>query len=109
MINVKEINGKPCTKPLIAAVFNKAHSYVAAGLRLYFLSIPLFAWVFSEWALLVVCPLYLVLVRNFENLEWMREEIRDFETSTPNITDEASTTPTTLAQRKPYAPVEISV
>lgn len=79
MINVKEIKGKPLPLSVISAVFNKAHAFYSTGIRMYYFCVPLFAWVFSPWALLAVAPIYMFMLRNFERLRWMQNEMDEFE------------------------------
>lgn len=44
---------------------------------MYYFCIPLFAWTFSAYALLAVCPLYVYMVHGFESLEFMKGELHD--------------------------------
>jgi hypothetical protein len=105
MMNVDQMHGKPMNLDLIRAIFNKAHRYfsaglfavfavstilltdfdpaphptpllLTAGLRMYYFCIPLFAWTFSAYALLAVCPLYVYMVHGFESLEFMKDELQ---------------------------------
>ena len=46
---------------------------------MYYFCVPLFAWVFSPWALLAVAPIYMFMLRNFERLRWMQNEMDEFE------------------------------
>ena len=64
MINAREIDGVPTPTDIILKVFNHAHTFYSIGLRMYFLSIPAFAWVFNEWSLLGVTPIYLFIIHS---------------------------------------------
>ena len=55
------------------------------GLRLYFLTIPLFAWVISVYALLAVCPIYLYAVHGYEDLTWLAQECEEFKVLTATL------------------------
>jgi hypothetical protein len=46
-----------------------------AALRLYFLVIPLFAWIFSVWALVAVAPLYVYVVYHFEDISFLQDDL----------------------------------
>ena len=59
------------TAALPCAVFRKSYSYHAAGLRLYYVIILLFAWLLSVWSLIVICPLYVYLVHDYETLSFI--------------------------------------
>jgi hypothetical protein len=45
------------------------------AIRLYFLVIPLFAWIFSVWGLVAVGPLYMWLVVRMEDVGWLKGEL----------------------------------
>ena len=64
MINTREVNGKALPEELILRVFNHAHDFYGAGLRMFFMAIPAFAWIFTHWSLLAVTPLYLCLIHS---------------------------------------------
>eukprot|EP00639_Heterosigma_akashiwo_P001316 CAMPEP_0194577292 /NCGR_PEP_ID=MMETSP0292-20121207/12131_1 /TAXON_ID=39354 /ORGANISM="Heterosigma akashiwo, Strain CCMP2393" /LENGTH=90 /DNA_ID=CAMNT_0039429643 /DNA_START=551 /DNA_END=820 /DNA_ORIENTATION=- len=44
------------------------------GIRLYFLSVPLFIWLFSRWALLGATVLHLTVIYQLERA-WFLEEL----------------------------------
>jgi uncharacterized membrane protein len=60
---------------VIKKVFHRAHSYYTAGLRMYLVLIPMFAWMLSPWVLLFVVPVNLFLVSDYDNLKWVEKEI----------------------------------
>jgi hypothetical protein len=54
-------------------------------MRLYFLLVPLLAWVVSCWALLLAGPLHLYIVYAYDDLTWLQKDIDDmFEPSDSN-------------------------
>lgn len=76
LMNVMEANnGVPMNLRVIELVFHRSHFYYAAGLRMYFLLLPLFAWTVSSWALLAMCPIYLWVVEDYENLSFLEPEL----------------------------------
>jgi uncharacterized membrane protein len=74
-MNVEEANGVKMNTKIIELVFHKSHLYYAAGLRLYFIIIPLFAWMINSYALIVVTPIYLWLVEDYEDLSFLEGEL----------------------------------
>lgn len=50
---------------------------ICKAIRLYFLLVPLFAWIFSVWALLVVGVAYFFLIHRMEDIGFMEKEIDD--------------------------------
>jgi hypothetical protein len=48
---------------LTTTVFHHAHMYYSVAIRMYFLTIPVFAWVFTEWCLLAFTPIYLWIIQ----------------------------------------------
>ena len=50
-------------------------SQLFAGIRLYFAVIPLFAWAISSWALIAVCPIYILFMRGYDNSEFVEDEL----------------------------------
>lgn len=42
---------------------------------MYFVLIPMFAWMLSPWVLLFVVPINLFLVSDYDNLKWVEKEI----------------------------------
>jgi hypothetical protein len=42
---------------------------------MYFVLIPMFAWMLSAWVLLFVVPLNLFLVYDYDNLRWVEKDI----------------------------------
>ncbi|CAM9312259.1 unnamed protein product [Scytosiphon promiscuus] len=76
-INTKELDGVPMSHGLLVNVFEHSHKYFSLGIRLYFGTIPVFAWIFSPWALLVITPLYIYMVRGLENAGFVKEEMQE--------------------------------
>eukprot|EP00752_Nemacystus_decipiens_P017140 g15355.t1 len=74
-INTTELGGVPMPMSLMVKVFNHAHKYYSLGIRLYFGTIPVFAWIFTSWALLAVTPVYVFMVRGLENAGFVQEEL----------------------------------
>eukprot|EP00904_Undaria_pinnatifida_P009174 jgi/Undpi1/5387/HiC_scaffold_2.g00668.m1 len=74
-INTKELSGVPMPHSLMINVFNHAHQYYSLGIRLYFGTIPVFAWIFTSWALLAVTPVYVYMVRGLENADFVKEDM----------------------------------
>lgn len=77
LMNCAEINGVEVKKHLqvIVVVYNKAHFFYSTGQRAYFLLIPTFAWLVSAWVMLAVCPLYLFLINQYEDVSWLQPEL----------------------------------
>ncbi|CAM9312411.1 unnamed protein product [Scytosiphon promiscuus] len=76
-INTTKIGGVPMPPSLMVKVFNHAHKYYSLGIRLYFGTIPVFAWLFTAWALLAVTPLYVYMVRGLEDAGFVQVELDD--------------------------------
>lgn len=38
---------------------------------------PVFAWIFTSWALLAVTPLYIYMVRGLENADFVQDDIKE--------------------------------
>jgi len=74
MINTEVIEGMLLQKSLMVKVFERAHMYYSIGIRLYFLSVPLFIWLFSRWALLGATVLHLTVIYQLERA-WFLEEL----------------------------------
>ncbi|CAB1102130.1 unnamed protein product [Ectocarpus sp. CCAP 1310/34] len=74
-INTKKIAGAPMPQSLMVKVFNHAHQYYSLGIRLFFGTIPVFAWIFTSWALLAVTPVYAYMVRGLENAGFVQDEL----------------------------------
>eukprot|EP00903_Cladosiphon_okamuranus_P006823 g6648.t1 len=74
-INTTAIGGVPMPLSLMVKVFNHAHKYYSLGIRLYFGTIPVFAWIFTSWALLAVTPGYVFMVRGLENAGFVQDEL----------------------------------
>ncbi|KAG5186726.1 hypothetical protein JKP88DRAFT_271858 [Tribonema minus] len=79
MINTRDVNGVPLPKELTNRVFNHAHDYYGIGIRMYFMTIPVFAWVFTEWCLLAVTPIYLYIIHGLESSSFMTKELSAFQ------------------------------
>ncbi|CAN0230495.1 unnamed protein product [Hapterophycus canaliculatus] len=62
---------------ILVNVFEHSHKFFSLGIRLYFGTIPVFAWIFSPWALLAVTPLYLYMVRGLENAGFVKVEMEE--------------------------------
>jgi len=77
LMNVEEANGVNMNLMIIERVFHRSWFFHAAGLRLHFAIIPLFAWVISSWALLAISPLYIYLVENYDNLSFLEQDLED--------------------------------
>ena len=60
---------------VIEKVFHRSHSFYAAGIRMYFVLIPMFAWMLSPWVFLFVVPVHLYLVADYDNLKWVEKDI----------------------------------
>jgi uncharacterized membrane protein len=75
LMNVKTVQGTPISLRLIEKIFHRSYSYYTAGLRMYFVLIPMFAWMLSPWVLLFVVPINLFLVSDYDNLKWVEKEI----------------------------------
>ena len=75
LMNVKTVSGTPMSIRVIQKVFHRSYSYYTAGLRMYFVLIPMFAWMLSPWALLIVVPLNLYIVYDYDNLTWVEKDI----------------------------------
>lgn len=76
-INTRELDGVPMPHSLIVKVFNHSHHYYSLGIRLYFGTIPVFAWIFASWALLVITPVYIYMVRGLEDARFVEDEIAE--------------------------------
>ncbi|CAM9697558.1 unnamed protein product [Pylaiella littoralis] len=76
-INTTAIGGVPMPQSLMVKVFNHAHKYYSLGIRLYFGTIPVFAWIFTAWALLAVTPVYVFMVRGLENAGFVQAEMNE--------------------------------
>jgi hypothetical protein len=75
IMNVKHVSGTPMSLRVIEKVFHRSYSFYTAGLRMYFVLIPMFAWMLSAWVLLFVVPLNLFLVYDYDNLRWVEKDI----------------------------------
>lgn len=42
---------------------------------MYYSLVPLFAWVLSSWLLLVVCPIYVLVMRDYDNNAFVEKEL----------------------------------
>jgi uncharacterized membrane protein len=75
-MNVKTVNGAALTHRIIQKVFHRSYSFYTAGLRMYFVLIPMFSWMLSPWALLAVVPLNLWIVYDYDNISWVEKDIQ---------------------------------
>jgi hypothetical protein len=77
MMNVKHINGLPVANHLriIEIVYHKAHFFFSTGQRLHFILVPAFAWMVHTWALVGALPVYLFLIKQYDSVEWMQDDI----------------------------------
>ena len=77
IMNVKYINGTLLSNQfsIIEGVYHKSHFFYSMGQRMFFLIIPAFAWVVSCWLLVVMCPLYVFLIHQYEDISWMKKDI----------------------------------
>jgi len=81
MINTRYVDGIELPKTLIATYFIHSHRFYSVGIRMYFLTIPIFAWIFGQWVLVGVTPLYLLLIHSLESSKFMDNELQSFEQS----------------------------
>lgn len=77
LMNVEKVHDVPMNNEITTLVFDKSYRYHAAGLRLHFALIPIFFWIGSSWALLLVCPFYLVLVANYDDMKFLEKDLED--------------------------------
>lgn len=77
LMNVEEVNGIPMNWEIVTLVFDRTYQYHAAGMRLHFALIPMFFWMASSWALLAVCPFYLLLVMNYDDMNFLEPDLED--------------------------------
>ena len=77
LMNVEEVNGIPMNWEIVTLVFDKTYRYNAAGMRMHFALIPIFFWLASSWALLAVCPFYLMLVANYDDMKFLEADLED--------------------------------
>ena len=76
MMNVEEVNnGIPMNNVVTEKVFHLAHFYYAAGLRMYFVALPLFTWFVSSWVLLFTVPMFLYIVEEYEDMSELEGEL----------------------------------
>ncbi|CAM9742923.1 unnamed protein product [Ascophyllum nodosum] len=91
-INTQALGGVPMSHSLLEKVFNHTYKYYSLGIRLYFGTIPVFAWIFTSWALLAVTPLYLFMVHGLETADFVQadlEEIARLQAELPSADDAA--------------------
>lgn len=78
MMNVEEVNnGIPMNNKVSEKMFHLAHFYYAAGLRMYYVCLPLFAWFVSSWVLLFSVPIFLYIVEEYEDMSVLEEELEN--------------------------------
>lgn len=81
-MNVKYLEGQiPLPLTIIEKVFEKSYSYYVAGLRMYFVLVPMFAWLVSSWLLLVITLPHLYIVYRYDNLDWLESEVEEMYSS----------------------------
>lgn len=78
IMNVYLIDRRPVTKEIMLATFEESHAFYSIGLRIFYLTIPLFAWLISPWVLLATCPIVIIIAYYFEKLQWMQNAIDKF-------------------------------
>lgn len=64
-----------CWYLILLSIDNYVIIIFPLAIRLYFLVIPLFAWIFSVWGLVVVGPLYMWLAVRMEDVGWLKGEL----------------------------------
>mmetsp|Transcript_12034 Transcript_12034/g.17986 ORF Transcript_12034/g.17986 Transcript_12034/m.17986 type:complete len:225 (+) Transcript_12034:48-722(+) len=70
MINTKHVEGVPFPMDLIYKMLHQAHRFYSIGMRMFFLCIPLFGWIFGEWVLVAITPVYLYLIHDMETSDF---------------------------------------
>eukprot|EP00639_Heterosigma_akashiwo_P016741 CAMPEP_0206399392 /NCGR_PEP_ID=MMETSP0294-20121207/24804_1 /ASSEMBLY_ACC=CAM_ASM_000327 /TAXON_ID=39354 /ORGANISM="Heterosigma akashiwo, Strain CCMP2393" /LENGTH=187 /DNA_ID=CAMNT_0053855207 /DNA_START=269 /DNA_END=832 /DNA_ORIENTATION=+ len=96
MINTKIIEGMELKKSLMVKVFERAHMYYSIGIRLYFLAVPLFAWLFSRWALLGATVIHLTIIYELERAQFLQDLVKE---TLPGLLDNNNNT-TTVADEE---------
>jgi uncharacterized membrane protein len=74
-MNVKHVGSTPMSLRVIEKVFHRSYSFYTAGLRMYFVLIPMFGWMLSPWVLLFVVPFNLFVVYDYDNMRWVEKDI----------------------------------
>lgn len=77
LMNVEVVHGVPMNMGIPTLVFDKTYQYYAAALRLHFALIPIFFWIASSWALLGVCPFFIILVENYDDMTFLEPDLED--------------------------------
>lgn len=77
LMNVKEANDVAMNLNIIEKVFHKSYFYFAAGLRMYFIALPLFAWFLSSIAMIIVVPVVIYLVEDYENYDFLEGDLEE--------------------------------
>lgn len=76
LMNVEEVNnGIPMNNIITEKVFHISHFYYAAGLRMYYVALPLFAWFISSWVLLCSVPVFVYIVEEYEDMSALESEL----------------------------------
>jgi len=77
IMNVKEVNGYLLSTQLsvIERVYDKSHFFYSSGVRLFFLMIPAFGWLVNCWVMLAICPLHMIVVKQYDDIQWLQKDI----------------------------------
>ncbi|CAM9705848.1 unnamed protein product [Heterosigma akashiwo] len=70
--------------------------YYSIGIRLYFLAVPLFAWLFSRWALLGATVIHLTIIYELERAQFLQDLVKE---TLPGLLDNNNNT-TTVADEE---------
>lgn len=74
---------------IIEKTFEKSYAYYVAGLRMYFVLVPMFAWLVSSWLLLAITLPHLYIVYRYDNLDWLEDEVGElYSTYQPLLAEE---------------------
>jgi hypothetical protein len=91
-MNVKFVDDIPMHLPIIQKVFERSYAFYTAGLRMYFVLIPMFAWLVTSWLLLAVTLPHLYLVYSYDNMDFIDDEVTEMYSSyQPLLQQEAGT------------------
>ena len=103
-MNVKYIEGNiPMPLRIIEKVFEKSYDYFVAGLRMYFVLIPMFAWLISSWTLLGITIPHLFLVYSYDNLGWLESEVDEmYSTYQPLLSTEEKQVEILASNQQPH-------
>jgi hypothetical protein len=76
-MNVKFVDRIPMHLPVIQKVFERAYGYYTAGVRMYLVLIPMFAWLVSCWLLMAITLPHIYLVHSYDDMSFIDEEVRE--------------------------------